>query len=489
MNARAYPFETDGAGWRTRHALALLSCCASLPMRVFAVALALGFGALGWLALATIDKPERASVALFLAGMGVAALWGVWLTRLLLLHAEARQSRTPGVEMAIGGTVALVFLATVLLPALVLAAGGVALSVAVCAMALAAGTGVLAATLPRIFYIALCLAPVTLGVLHGLAERVLPPGALALPSMRVDHVILLTLPVVALAVWRWLKVSRQLPGDVRSVWWQPALTTNPRTGGSVGWLSGDAVSAQLPDWMWPAGQTAGAGPDRPVRSIRALMGTPFAPLSGGQLLVQLGIGVVVIAYFALQMDGDPRDAGTLVGGAIGGASVMVVMYAQRLEAIYSKRGSELDELALLPGLGDVPVRRERLLAAMAHSPVIAMALVLALLLGMGLAVELAPRLLGLVMMAGFGVVLVTALSCLRPLAGLSMNAWRMLLMAAPVLVLAIGTITYATAVETPGPDAPRVLALIWLASYAVLGLGIALVWRRLNRRAHPFLPY
>ena len=107
--------------------------------------------------------------------------------------------------------------------------------------------------------------------------------------------------------------------------------------------------------------------------------------------------------------------------------------------------------------------------------------------GCGLLVVL--PIIRLVMMAGLGVALVTALSCLRPLAGLSMNAWRMLLLAAAVLVLAIGTITYATAVETPGPEAPRVLALIWLAAYAMLGLGIALVWRRLNRRAHPFLPY
>jgi len=115
--------------------------------------------------------------------------------------------------------------------------------------------------------------------------------------------------------------------------------------------------------------------------------------------------------------------------------------------------------------------------------------VLALLLGVALAVGLEPRLLALVMMSGLGVVLATALSCLRPLAGLSMNGWRMLLLAAPVLLLAIGTITYATAVENPGPTAPLVLALVWLATYAMFGLAIAAAWRRVNARPHPFLPY
>ncbi|KGM56715.1 hypothetical protein N799_02145 [Lysobacter arseniciresistens ZS79] len=489
MNARAYPFETDSFGWRTRHAAALLGSCASRSMRVLAVALAVAFGALSALALATIDNGEWLSVTLFLSGLAVSALWGIWLARLVLLHTEARQSRTPGVEMAIGGTVSLAFLATVLLPSLLLAAGGIDFALSVCALALAAGAGVLVATLPRIFYLLLCLAPLLLGLLYSLAERLLPAGALELPPMRTEYITWAVLPVLALAGWRWFKVARQAPDDARSVWWQPAVTANPRTGGGFDWLSGDASSAQLPDWLWPAGQTFGAGPARPVRAMRALMGTPFAPLSGGQLVVQLGIGVVVIAYFLLQMDGDPHDASTLVGGAAGGAAVMVVMYAQRLEAIYRKPGTELDELALLPGLGDMPLRRTRLLSAVARAPAIAMAMVLVLLLGLGLAIGLEPRLLALVVMAGVGVVLTTALSCLRPLAGLPMNGWRMLLLAAPVLLLAMGTITYATAVKAPGPTTPLVLALTWLAAYALLGLAIAAAWRRLNNRPHPFLPY
>ncbi|MGQ4582088.1 hypothetical protein [Lysobacter sp. F60174L2] len=486
MNARAHPYETDSIGWRMRHAGALLGNSASRSMRVLAIALALIFGGLGWLALATIDKPERLSVALFLSGLAVAALWGLWFSRLLLLHIEAHQSRMPGVGMAIAGTVSLAFIATVLLPSLLLASGGVNPGVAVCAMTLAAGVGVLTATLPRIAYMALCLAPLGVGLLHGLFVRVVPAGAVTLPALQMQHVVWLVGPVLALAGWRWFAIVRRPPADTTSVWWQPALVANPRTGGGFDWLSGDASSAQLPDWMWPAGQTAGAGPDRPVRAMRALMGTPFAPLSGAQIVVQLGIGALVVAYLLMNTTGENANPGTLVGGAIGGIAVMVVMYAQRLEAMYSKPGGELDELALLPGLGEVPERRATLLSAVTRAPAIAMALMLVVLVGLGLMTGVAPRMMGLMAMAGVGVALTTALACLRPVAGLRMNGWRMLVLAGPMLLLAMGTILYAAMAKGIGAT-PLVLALAWVLAYGLLGAAIASAWRRLHARPHPLL--
>ena len=86
MSARAHPVETDSIGWRVRHAGALLGNSASRLMQVLAITLAAVLGGLGWLALATIDKPERLSVALFLSGLAVAALWGIWFARLMFLH-------------------------------------------------------------------------------------------------------------------------------------------------------------------------------------------------------------------------------------------------------------------------------------------------------------------------------------------------------------------------------------------------------------------
>lgn len=486
MSARAHPVETDSIGWRVRHAGALLGNSASRLMQVLAITLAAVLGGLGWLALATIDKPERLSVALFLSGLAVAALWGIWFARLMLLHIEAHQSRMPGVGMAVAGTVSLAFIATVLLPSLLLAVGGLDLAIAVCALTLAASLGVLTAALPRIAYIALCLAPLFIGLLHGAFVRLVPAGAVTLPELQMQHVVWLVGPALALAGWRWFAIVRRAPADATSIWWQPALVANPRTGGGFDWLSGDAASAQLPDWMWPAGQTTGAGPDRPVRAMRALMGTPFAPLSGAQIVVQLGIGALVVAYLLMNTTGEDANPGTLVGGAIGGIAVMVVMYAQRLEAMYSKPGGELDELALLPGLGEVPERRATLLSAVTRAPAIAMALMLVVLVGLGLMTGVAPRMMGLMAMAGVGVALTTALACLRPVAGLRMNGWRMLVLAGPMLLLAMGTILYAAMAKGIGAT-PLVLALAWVLAYGLLGAAIASVWRRLHARPHPLL--
>ena len=487
MNASAYPHDTDTFGWRTRHAVALLASSASLLSRVFAVVLALALGGLGWLALATIEDAERVSVALFLSGLAVAALWGIWFARLLLLHIEAHRSRIPGVAMAIGGTVALVFLATVLVPALLLSLGGVDLAVAICAMALGACAGVLAATLPRIVYLALCLAPLVLGLMAMILERVLPTGTLQWPALTMHHLTWLAPPALALAAWRWWAIAGREPGQDGSVWWQPAVVGNPRTGGGFSWMSGDAATAQLPDWLWPAGQTRDAGPARPVLAVRALLGTPFAPLSGSQIVVQLAVGVAAMAYLWLSALGEDGDPGVLVGGAIGGAAVMVVMYGQRLDAMSRKQGGEVEELALLPGLGDDPdSRRAVVLGGVLRAPALAMGAVLLILAVMGTLLAMPTQLLALVLMAGVGVVLTTVLACLRPLAGQRMDGWRMAVVAGPMLVFAMGTILYAVHGDGQG-QAPLVLALAWLFAYAVLAVHAMGCWQRMKRRPHLFL--
>ena len=485
MNAQA--MEVDTFGGRTRHAAVLLQHSASFPMRVFAVVLALVFGGLGWLALATIDPADRLSVTLFLCGLAVATLWSFWFSRLALLHAESRQARIPGVSSAIGSALALAGLATVALPALLLGAGGVPVGLAACMLALAAGGGVLMATLPRIFYLALCFAPMLIGLAVGVLERAPLPEWLAIewrPSL--EQISWLALPVAAFAAWRWFVVVRSIGEPGISPWWQPAVASNPRVGARDGWFAGGEWNAGLPDWMWPRGQTAGAGPQVPVRAMRALLGTPFAPLSGSQILVQLGIGVLVVAYFVLDPMGGDGSAGVMTGGVIGGGSVLVVMYGQRLEAMYRKRSGELDELALLPGFGNAASQRRHLLDAVFRAPTWATAVVVGLLFAIGLMMGHAPRMIGLTLLAGGGMALMSALGCLRPLAGQKLDGLRMLLVAGPGLVLAMGTILYAGKADGSG-NVPLVLALVWMAMYAAFGLALRGSWNRFNRRPQPFM--
>lgn len=483
--SEARVFDTDTPAWRVRHASVLLGCCASLASRVLAVVVAVLFGSLGALALATAGESERLSVTLFLCGLALAGLWGLWFSRLLVLHVDARQARMPGVGMAIGGTLALASLATVVLPALLLAIGGVRPGLAVCALAVAACAGVLMATLPRIVYMLLCFAPLVLSLLHALFERLPWTAGLAIAwRPQLDHLGWLLPPLLLLTGWRWFAIVRQAGRPAPSVWWQPAIMAVPG-GGGTGWFSGGAFNAHLPDWLWPAGQTAGAGPARPVRAIRALIGTPFAPLSAGQLVVQLGIGALAVVYL-LVTGMEDGGAGAMVGGIIGGSAVLVGMYGQRLDTVYHKRTAETDELALLPGFGGAHAQRGTLLRAVAYAPGWAMVAMFALLVMMGALTGIAPRLLALVLMAALGLALMTTLACLRPLAGLRMDGGRMLLIAGPVLLLAMVTIPYAVHAQGTGM-APLVFALLWLLVYAAVGSALVATWRRFAARPHPFL--
>lgn len=262
--------------------------------------------------------------------------------------------------------------------------------------------------------------------------------------------------------------------------------SKPGQGAGGGWFSGGAASAQLPDWFWPAGQTAGAGPQDLVRAMRALVGTPFAPLSRGQLLIQLGVGALAFVYLLLGSLGEDGDAGPLVGGAIGGLMVLVVMYGQRLDAMYRKRSAEPDELALLPGFGDAQQQRMTLARAVSWSPLWATVTLLVLLVAIGAAVGLGIPALALLLMTVIGVAMMMALACLRPLAGLRLDAWRMLLLAGPGMLLAMITMIYATRAAAFGTMA-QVLAVLWVLGYAIGGAALGSTVRRFRVRPHPFL--
>src|SRR5690606_23219015 len=136
--------------------------------------------------------------------------------------------------------------------------------------------------------------------------------------------------------------------------------------------------------------------------------------------------------------------------------------------------------------GEVAERRAHLLSAVARAPVVALGLMLLVLVGLGLMGGAPPRTVGLMVMAGVGVALTTARACLRPLARLGVEGSRVLVMAGPVLLLALGTILYAAEAKGIGYT-PLVLALTWALAYIVLGAVIVSTWRRLHARPHPLL--
>lgn len=450
-------------------------------------AAALGGGAV--LVLWLGEDPRMRDLGLLLAAAAVALVSAVWFSRLLLLQVEARQSRLPGLEAELAGAGALAFVLGVVAPTLVLAVLGVPQGRAICVLSSAACAGVLLMLLPRIWYLVLCLVPVLLMFLATLLELVLPEGA-GLGAWRPSFADAVWMLPVLLAVtgWRWHRIVTRGVDHV-SPWWQPGVLSGAKPGADWGWYSGGKLTAQMPDVFWPAGKTDGAGPADPVRSMRALLGTPFAPLSRAQLAVQGGLMALVCGYVAAAALLDGGDPSMLAGAGIGGAAVMVVMFGQRLEALYSRRSTELDELALLPGLGAAAMQRRSLLRAVLLPPAVVAVVLLVLLAGVTMLAGLSAAVAGLLALSATGVILVTVLACLRPIAGLPMNGWRLLLVAGPVALLALVGTVYATAVRTEPGAGLLLTAGAWITAFAILGTMTASTLRRFRRRPHPFLSY
>src|SRR3546814_10344853 len=67
------------------------------------------------------------------------------------------------------------------------------------------------------------------------------------------------------------------------------------SSGGAGAPDAGQWQAWMLDWLWPAGQASHAGPERPLRAMRTILGTPFAPLTRGQAATQLGFGVLAMA--------------------------------------------------------------------------------------------------------------------------------------------------------------------------------------------------
>lgn len=480
-----------GFAWRLRQVPGALARCARPGTKLAALLATVLFGGLCLLVLAKSDKPQRELAALLLAAMATFTLWGLWFARLLPLQLQARQLRTPQLERVVLLALALLVLVGGLLPGLLLAWAGVPFWLALGTLVASACLAVLMGMLPPIGWLLLLPLPLAL---KGAAWLPVPmpemPGLGAFAG--------LAPLLLALAIWRW----RALLGDAgwqrRRGWLQPSLLATGAASARMTDLVSSAANAQLPDWLWPAGQVHGAGPQRPVRALRALLGTPFAPLSARQWLIQLGLmlGYVVLAACWLGFKASGEDVmasllkggqlGGVIGGALGGGGTLLLLYGQRLVEVYRKPGGELNELALLPGFGSAAAQRASLLRALWQT-LGGVAVILLLLLAVPalLAGWELPRVL-LLLATGLGLLLLIVLICLRSLAGLPAWGWRMQLLLWPLLPLTGLSWLYVLHGEHVAWALPP-LAGAWLLAAALGGLLLASAWRKFQARPHPFL--
>lgn len=490
---------TPGHQWPGSLQRSLAMLRASIPHRTVlmvcmaAVVLLLAFAAV---AIAHARQPgQAANTVLTLVSLAVAAPWGLWFSRLLLLRMEAHAWRMPALPAAIPIAISHLLLATVALPAVLLVLAGVEPVLAVSCLLLAAMAALLFAMLPRWCYLAACFAPLGLVLLGALATRIWGPGVLELDFTTMFapwQVPWLAALATLIAAWRWRAIVRAdaLP---TSPWALPTVLT-PQ--GNTSWGNAAAIDtnqwqAQMPDWLTPARQTGRAGPGLPLRAMRVVLGTPFAPLTPAQLAVQMGVVLLCLLVLALLSIGDVdhERTGSLISGGLsgalgGGGIVLATLYGWRLEVLRRRPAGEMTELALLPGWGNSSRARRTLLSAVARPLLLAAGLATAILAPISVVAGIDAAGMAWLLAAVVGLCLLAALSCLRPLSGKTMVSPWMLVLMGLVMVMVVAT---AIAIR-PGESTPFAwLAGGWGLLYLACGLGLATSWRRFRTRPHPFL--
>lgn len=501
MNATAStPMRAGNAGATSlQRTVALLRASSPHPaVRLACMTAMVGLLACAVLAAAYIPQDAHAAdTVLVLVSMTVAVPWGLWFSRLLLLRLEARAWRMPALPAAIPVAISHLLLASVVLPAVLLAllAGVGPLLPAVSSLLLAATAALLLAMLPRWFYLAACFAPLAWVVLGSFATRIWGSGIL-----RVDFAATFAswqLPWMAVlaslaASWRWRAIVHG--GDMRtaSAWRVPTVLTSQSTAswGNAANMDANQWQAQMPDWLWPAGRVDQAGRARPLRAMRAILGTPFAPLSRAQVAVQAGFVLLSLLALVLLATGDTDQAqlrslvrGGVSGALGGGGLVLVSLYGWRLDLLRRRPAAEMAELALLPGWENARHARRTLLVAVSRPLLLAAGLAVGILMPICILGGVGAGGMAWLLAAIVGLCLLAALSCLRPLSGKPMvSAWMLVLMGL-VMVMVVAT---SLAIQ-PGESASGWLAGGWGVVYLACGIGMAASWRRFQARPHPFL--
>jgi hypothetical protein len=450
--------------------------------------------------LATLaPRPERGVIAAVVStALAVAVPWGFWFPRLLLMQVEARASCLPGVAATIPTALALLLFATVAVPAaLLVLLAGAGPSLALSALMLAAMAGLLLAMLPSWCYLALCFTPLVCAALLLIGQRLLGPDALQLDlaaAFDPRQLPWLAVLLALLAAWRWRAIARTAGTSPGSSWRQPIVlrTHGAQLWGGMGLMDANQWQAAMPDWLWPAGQTGRAGRARPVEAMRVVLGTPFAPLSRNQILLQLGFAAIAVLMFVAAFTGDPGSKqmrslvnGGMSGGLAGGGMVLVGMYGWRLDVLRRRVAGEMVELALLPGWGDAAQARRSLLMAVARPLLQAGGSATVVLMALASVAGVAAAGMAWLLVAIIGLGLLAAFTSLRPLAGQAMLPLWMFGLILATLVMLMSTTAVATRPDWSGTG-------VWLVSgwslvYAACGIGLALSWRRFRARPHPFL--
>lgn len=411
----------------------------------------------------------------------VALAWMLWFSNLLLLHMEARISCIPGLARAVGMTLLGAWLVTAMAPAAVLAWAGQEFAITLSILTMVAAGSLLLFLLPRALLVACCILPMA-G--RGIAHIASLPEWLRW-EWQTAYWPWLAAGMVLLAAGCWHFNLRWAENANGSAWWQPLGLAKLQVAKTThGRLAGYQEPWRI--WAWLQNGRTDADPTDPVRAMRSLIGGVYAPLTRRHLLVNV-VFLIVAIVLVMQLDGVIIRASLLVG-IIGVGSLGPVAYAQQLGMLYSQQARELVELALLPGWGDAEQTRITLLRALAWPPLRLLLswLILVPVMLAVLHVALPLTSIGLLVLIVIVSVLLTALVCLRPIAGLSIAGMKGGAIFLPSLILVVLGAMHV-AFEGEGTRYCALLSGALLSVGIAYALAVRAAWRRFLRRPHPFL--
>ncbi|MBD8872332.1 hypothetical protein [Rhodanobacter sp. DHB23] len=499
------PFTAFITPWRTVHrSLRWLGGVVSLLLCVAATVVAF-----------SVRDPHGWLFGLMLYAFGAAYFWLCVMACLLLVATDARRLRLPGVERVVAGSMLLYGLASVALPlALFMPARGDAATITLVS-ALAAGAGLAVALLPRYFTLVLGFLPaLAIGARHRIHVP-FPgePGFVALGAA-----LLVVLVMVNMFRWRQLlRAEAPVETGMGGAMVMQYRHSGAMAGsyGALGAAWGDtlrhdgAASAHLRQGKaTPSVCLDGVGPNSPVLALRVALGENLAPQTlraHARRFMRLGLPLLLfIPAMAVMQAGEAhgdvlhkvmRGVGINViawFGLMGGMALMA-MGSLLPWARWRRANAELPLLALLPGLGEAASLRRDLLRAALGRPLALQALLLALVLGVALAMHAGPSLLLFATLCQFGCAAVVAASVLGAFGGKALPGWGMGVLLTGMGALAAAS-TFVPLFATLGKD-PQPLAAGAVAGLAVAWATATMVllwlgrrgWRGLRQRPHPFL--
>ncbi len=432
------------------------------------------------LLLAQHGQNDGFGAAMFF-GAGAAWMWVNVTGRGLWLLLDAGALRMPSIANAMASVLSMLFIITVVMPAVLLGldAGDFALFSAL--LASAAFAGALWTLLPRAM--AILLYPAVF-IFH--VEKLIPRPQLHEP-FDAAFLWMLALLLALLVFWRLQRVL----GQERV----PALMGLPMQSQSDPRIV-DA-GAQQTDVITGLPSTAsvdGLGPHRPVPAMGACLGSPFALPDWRQRGKGLGVWLTWMLILALVLvlfthTLKEERAWFPWIGLIAGSAVLATVIQTQLRSLYQRQDGAITELALLPGWGDAR-RTRRILLTVVFQPLVVGTLSVSLLMA---ALAFGQGLLGktvietIIVCVALGVASASGASCLRALAGLprALN-WTVALYWIALAFTLIALIPMVYGNEFPdGILWPIVIA--WVVVIALMASLALHAYLRFTERPHPFL--